>query len=487
MSESALKKFIASDPAIKNTVLLAAAQINEPQISRASRSSSAATSKYEVQNLQSLLETKEKDARIIQDREPVPVPPMPSVVPLNRSDDHDNELDDVKQNVKKTKAQIKLEEFEMLGFKGLWKYFHLPIEEACREAGVDLFTFNRLCKKNGIGKWPYKAIAGVNMSMFYLEEALRLTKPSIQTIESVNNYLLLLRSAVDDIVTATAKSYFKAIAETRDAETEHSKEIVLNRRKNSTSSGELKKSAASKRIEQEGSDVDEDLSGEEGLNAAAQAHKKKQSEMYAKIRELNKCAVRFAKSTLQRAGVNDSQWLRRYPAHFYMGRNAPQNSNDFEPVQAPWRLKKGWMEEMDDGRPHVHRLPVRDELLDSLGTKVNLRTLVMDDWHGFEKDCALFATSAQAVFPVLAPPGADGARGDMDHNTDAQFPPLKRGRMLCHAGEVVLPPLELQDTSDINKEGLTIILVEPQIFHQQLSKNNVDFIPRFALGTTRDE
>ena len=98
----------------------------------------------------------------------------------------------------------------------------------------------------------------------------------------------------------------------------------------------------------------------------------------------------------------------------------------------------------------MHRLPVRDELLDTLGSVIALRTVSEEEWE------------------------------DLDLGAEAG--PLKRGRRLCHVGDVHLPRLQYQDTSDINREGITIILIEPLLLnHGALGENEVDYTPRFSL------
>ena len=58
----------------------------------------------------------------------------------------------------------------------------------------------------------------------------------------------------------------------------------------------------------------------------------------------------------------------------------------------------------------------------------------------------------------------------------------KRGRILCHDGPVDLPPLVFEDTTEINKEGQTIIVVEPQIFTSPFTGGVGDIVPNFAIS-----
>jgi len=460
MNESALKQFIASEAEYIIKALPEA---------RSSRSRSAAAEESQGQEharsaSATLEEQKDADVRVLQEREPLLIPPIPagsSGVQLDAS------ISVKKQP--KTNAQRALELYETSVFRDLWQYFHLPQEEVLKASKWDRYTFTKLCHDFGIGKWPYKAIASVNLSMSHLEEASRLTKPSVQTIEHVENLLRLLRLAVDDIVAASSKTF-------HPSPTRGSTGTLADyrtRKKDYRKKKPKKKMSANDTEEDDDTDSDGDQQPL-SLDVNIAAEHKRQQDMNRRIRALNKTAVRYAKNMLTKAGVSaaDTVVLRKYPPIFYVGKDAPQaDKPPGEVMSAAPVLKKGWLEEKEDGRLHVHRLPVRDELLDTLGTTVPLRALHVEEWFGFNTESEFFKQQDKD--------------GTIDSKNVSELPPMKKSKLLCHDGEVVLPPLDLQDTSDINKEGLTIILIEPQIFQPHISTNVVDFVPSFAVRETR--
>jgi hypothetical protein len=40
----------------------------------------------------------------------------------------------------------------------LAKYFHLPIAEAAKELGVCATVLKKICRKNGISRWPHRKV-----------------------------------------------------------------------------------------------------------------------------------------------------------------------------------------------------------------------------------------------------------------------------------------------------------------------------------------
>lgn len=460
MSESALKQFIASEAEYIKSNEWKQLEARSTRKSTAAAEPQGQEAEKSASDIRE--EQKEADVRVLLEREPLQVPPMPTAP--SSSQDTSNEPQNPARKPYITPAQRALELYEASVFRDLWQYFHLPQEEAWKASKWDRSTFTKLCQDFGIGQWPYRAIASVNLSMAQLEEALRLTKPSIQTIEHVENYLRQLRASVDEIVAASCKTYHLGTSTSTNGRladyAARKKEYRVRKAQKKLSGNELE-------ADEESDETDSDH--EQALDVAAE--QTRQREMHKRINALNKTTGRFARNMLLKAGLSaaDLGVLRKYPTIFYVGKDAPQADKlpNEAPAAAPV-LKKGWTEEKEDGRLHVHRLPVRDELLDTLGTAVSLRTLQHDEWEGFDTEAEFFTQQEQ------------------NDTSSSALPPMKKNKLLCHDGEVLLPALDLQDTSDINKEGLTIILIEPQIFQHQIATNVVDFVPSFVVRETRN-
>mmetsp|Transcript_17988 Transcript_17988/g.27854 ORF Transcript_17988/g.27854 Transcript_17988/m.27854 type:complete len:180 (-) Transcript_17988:1405-1944(-) len=46
----------------------------------------------------------------------------------------------------------------LVSFEDLSKHFNKPLKQACREMGICMTAFKRLCRKLGISKWPYRSV-----------------------------------------------------------------------------------------------------------------------------------------------------------------------------------------------------------------------------------------------------------------------------------------------------------------------------------------
>ena len=49
-----------------------------------------------------------------------------------------------------------------ISFDELSKYFHLPINQVAKELGVCATILKKLCRKNGIPRWPHRKVYSKN-------------------------------------------------------------------------------------------------------------------------------------------------------------------------------------------------------------------------------------------------------------------------------------------------------------------------------------
>jgi hypothetical protein len=354
-----------------------------------------------------------------------------------------------------------------LTFDDLRLYFCKPKDEVMEELGIPNHNvFTKLLNRLRISHWPFRNIMSLNTAMKRIETSLLVTKPSINVIEKANKFIQNIMISIED-----------EIMSTRIPENESmpiiSKNSKKKGKKNDTGNDDDD-------LRMELSETEDDEMGKNSTNS---------------VNNMTRKAVQLSAYILAQASVPEKD-ARRIVRTFigdksdaYLGPKTPINTwkkrstmklvNNTNNNQNKIKniLKKGWFEEnRDDGR-RGGRLPVRDELLDTLGTSVALRTLdtIDDSDNEFEDQLNQFQAGSNTT----------DAKSDMHQTTKnssgSSTSSKKRSRLLCHDGVVDLPPLVYNDTSDINREGLTIILVEPQVFAPPLSSRSMQIIPKFAI------
>merc|ERR1712137_76688 len=68
----------------------------------------------------------------------------------------------------------------------LSRYFHLPINDVSRELGVCTTVLKRICRQNGISRWPHRKIKSIDGLIESLEEVAA-TQP--EDLPCIQNYL----------------------------------------------------------------------------------------------------------------------------------------------------------------------------------------------------------------------------------------------------------------------------------------------------------
>lgn len=58
-------------------------------------------------------------------------------------------------------------------FEDLAKYFHLPINQVAKELGICATILKKICRKNGIPRWPHRKIKSIDKRLIYLQENLK--------------------------------------------------------------------------------------------------------------------------------------------------------------------------------------------------------------------------------------------------------------------------------------------------------------------------
>eukprot|EP01132_Coremiostelium_polycephalum_P007585 gene7585-9326_t len=60
-----------------------------------------------------------------------------------------------------------------IGFEQLSKYFHLPINDVAKELGICATMLKKICRRNGIPRWPHRKIKSLNKMIENLEQSLQ--------------------------------------------------------------------------------------------------------------------------------------------------------------------------------------------------------------------------------------------------------------------------------------------------------------------------
>ena len=86
---------------------------------------------------------------------------------------------------------------QTLTLENLSQYFHLPINDVAKELGICATVLKKICRKNGINRWPHRKIKSIDKMIESLEE-LTHTNPNdlpslltdIQTLKEKREFLL---------------------------------------------------------------------------------------------------------------------------------------------------------------------------------------------------------------------------------------------------------------------------------------------------------
>jgi len=85
-----------------------------------------------------------------------------------------------------------------ISFDELSKYFHLPINQVAKELGVCATILKKICRKNGIPRWPHRKIKSLDKMIANLE--VNLSKNRNGEEEDLNHEVELLRTKKNEIM-----------------------------------------------------------------------------------------------------------------------------------------------------------------------------------------------------------------------------------------------------------------------------------------------
>eukprot|EP01121_Diplochlamys_sp_Union-15-3_P008346 TRINITY_DN2211_c0_g1_i1.p1 TRINITY_DN2211_c0_g1~~TRINITY_DN2211_c0_g1_i1.p1 ORF type:complete len:126 (-),score=15.76 TRINITY_DN2211_c0_g1_i1:463-840(-) len=80
----------------------------------------------------------------------------------------------------------------------LAQFFHMPITQAAREIGVCATVLKKMCRKNGIPRWPHRKIKSINKMIDTLHQSLPTSTPEdavsirfeIETLEKHKEHIM---------------------------------------------------------------------------------------------------------------------------------------------------------------------------------------------------------------------------------------------------------------------------------------------------------
>jgi len=84
-----------------------------------------------------------------------------------------------------------------ISFDELSKYFHLPINQVAKELGVCATILKKICRKNGIPRWPHRKIKSLDKMIANLE--VNLSKNPTER-EEIHTEVELLKTKKDEIM-----------------------------------------------------------------------------------------------------------------------------------------------------------------------------------------------------------------------------------------------------------------------------------------------
>eukprot|EP01121_Diplochlamys_sp_Union-15-3_P008347 TRINITY_DN2211_c0_g1_i4.p1 TRINITY_DN2211_c0_g1~~TRINITY_DN2211_c0_g1_i4.p1 ORF type:complete len:225 (-),score=41.87 TRINITY_DN2211_c0_g1_i4:58-732(-) len=87
----------------------------------------------------------------------------------------------------------------------LAQFFHMPITQAAREIGVCATVLKKMCRKNGIPRWPHRKIKSINKMIDTLHQSLPTSTPEdavsirfeIETLEKHKEHIMQHPEIID--------------------------------------------------------------------------------------------------------------------------------------------------------------------------------------------------------------------------------------------------------------------------------------------------
>jgi hypothetical protein len=433
--DSELAKFIASQPETQKNLEYAE---QGGEFSLVGWSNTGMTNDFPVPApTEVVLQAKKKsnDVKLLKSRDSlvgVEAIPLPSTIidsqASSSSNSNKNSVSGYRRNKPKLVARKEYADsfHNHVTFDDFREYFHLPMNIAVKESGVSLLQFRKAAIANSIDIWPHKLFQSLNKTIKQLEMHIKmLSKPSVKIIEKNKIFIDSIKNSIDEIFLNCKK---------KNNNNDNDNDYAKKKRRNLAVKAQALNFAI-KNLEEAGVKKGKAKDILEGLATAENSNSNSNS-----ISSISSISI---STGTNRNGI-------------YFG-SSDKSERKNQKIKEKSRLKKGWLDDAT-GSAQAQRLPVRDELLDTLGCKVDLKILETCDI-----DDDIFTNYS---------------KNDDDDDEDD----VKSGDRVCHDGPVVLPKLNFMNTTEINKDGLTIILIEPKIFHNNNVKDSgVEFVPSFCF------
>ena len=97
-------------------------------------------------------------------------------------------------------SEVDLSECSQYSIDKVRKYFHLPMIEASNKLGLCLSMFKKLCRMNGIARWPYRQIRSITKSIRSIEMFTAGPSLSAEESETLKQHLLRMQQALEQII-----------------------------------------------------------------------------------------------------------------------------------------------------------------------------------------------------------------------------------------------------------------------------------------------
>jgi len=112
---------------------------------------------------------------------------------------------------------------QSIGLDLLAKYFHLPINDVAKELGVCATVLKKICRKNGIPRWPHRKIKSLDKMVSTLEVAVAKNpedseriKQEIVALRSKKEFLMQNPNVLAAVKPATSKKSAKNVSNNDD-------------------------------------------------------------------------------------------------------------------------------------------------------------------------------------------------------------------------------------------------------------------------------
>ncbi|CAL5094589.1 unnamed protein product [Urochloa decumbens] len=76
-------------------------------------------------------------------------------------------------------------------------FIHLPMRQAAVALGTSSATIKRICRRNGVQRWPARKIGALDRRIAKLEKNMSMKRPRAQRIKTMDEWKKLTRQRMD--------------------------------------------------------------------------------------------------------------------------------------------------------------------------------------------------------------------------------------------------------------------------------------------------